>query len=85
MGNIVKLGSGTRPTPKPISHPADYGLAVTAADLMMQWGRDGAINRLIEMVEWLKAGKHPFDFNNGKERIDPSAATHTNKDTPHVK
>ena len=43
-----RIGSH-RPIPRPIAFPSDYGLALATVALIRDYGRHGAINRLIEM------------------------------------
>jgi hypothetical protein len=61
-----------RPIPPAIAYPADYGLANTTADLIWQYGLDGAINRLIEMAERITAGEKPVDWVMRRRRVDPT-------------
>ena len=61
-----------RPIPPPIAYPADYGLANVTCDLIWQYGRDGAINRLIEMAERIAAGEKPGDWVLKRRRVDPT-------------
>lgn len=72
---IDKLETGGpqhRPIPKAIAYPADYGLANVTADLIWQYGPDGAINRLIEMAARIAAGEHPGDWVRRRRRVDPT-------------
>lgn len=61
-----------QPIPPAIAYPADYGLANCVSDLIWQYGRDGAINRLIEMAERLSAGEEPGDWVMRRRRVDPT-------------
>ena len=61
-----------RAVPKPIAYPADYGLALAAGDLLFQYGRDGAVNRLIEMAERLAAGEDATAWVFRCRRVDPT-------------
>ena len=64
--------SGHRPIPPAIAYPADYGLANVTSDLIWQYGRDGAINRLIEMAERIAAGEKPGTWVLHRRRVDPT-------------
>ncbi len=71
--NIQSLvASGHKPIPPAIAYPADYGLACATAALVWQYGKDGAINRLIEMAERLEAGEKPGDWVLRRNRVDPT-------------
>lgn len=71
--NIHPLGDiGHKSIPPAIAYPADYGLACAADALMWQYGKDGAINRLIEMAERLEAGEKPGDWVFRRRRVDPT-------------
>lgn len=61
-----------RPIPPAIAYPADYGLANVTRDLIWQYGRDGAVNRLIEMAERVSGGDDPGDWLRGRRRVDPT-------------
>ncbi len=61
-----------RPVPPGIAYPADYGLANVTYDLIWQYGRDGAINRLIEMAERIAGGEKPGDWVMKRRRVDPT-------------
>ena len=61
-----------QPIPPAIAYPADYGLARATYDLIWQYGKDGAINRLIEMAERIAAGEKPDDWVLRRRRVDPT-------------
>jgi hypothetical protein len=63
--------------PPAIAYPADYGLAGVAAALINQYGRDGAINRLIEMAERLIAGEDTHCWVLKRRRVDPTVTATT--------
>lgn len=60
--------------PPAIGYPADYGLANTANALITQYGKDGAVNRLIEMAERIDAGEDTHSWVMRRRRVDPTAA-----------
>jgi hypothetical protein len=62
--------TGHKPIPPAIAYPADYGLASATDALVWQYGKDGAINRLIEMAERLEAGEKPGDWVFRRKRVD---------------
>lgn len=75
-GEIVQLHeAGSKPIPKPFGYPSDFGLGTAAARLVAEYGVVGAINRLIEMAEWMEAGKQPLDWAIRKRRIIPKVYT----------
>lgn len=51
-----------RPIPKKIGYPSAFGLSATAANLIRDYGKHGAINMLIEMAEYIDADKNPLDW-----------------------
>jgi hypothetical protein len=61
-----------RPIPPPIAYPADYGLANVTDALIYQYGRDGAVNRLVEMAERISNGERPGDWVFRRRRVDPT-------------
>lgn len=61
-----------RPIPPAIAYPADYGLANVTGALIWQYGKDGAINRLIEMAERISNGESPGDWVLRRRRVDPT-------------
>jgi hypothetical protein len=70
--NIHVFSEGeSRPIPKPFGYPSDFGLGTAAKQLVAEYGTVGAINRLIEMAEWLEAGKNPLDWAIRKRRVQP--------------
>lgn len=69
---IHVLSLGHKPTPKPIAYPADYGLASATHQLIFQYGKDGAVNRLVEMAERIAAGEGEFDWVMRRRRVDPT-------------
>ena len=52
--NIVKADFGKRNAPASIFQPSDYGLVLSVEALKRDWGKVGAINRLIEVIKRLE-------------------------------
>jgi hypothetical protein len=51
-----------KPLPPKYSYPSDYGLANQISALIRDYGKTGAINRLIEEAERLRDGKNHMDI-----------------------
>jgi hypothetical protein len=70
--NIHRFAEGENgPIPRPFGYPSDFGLGTAANQLAAEYGTVGAINRLIEIAEWMEAGKSPLDWALRKRRLVP--------------
>ena len=72
MSELLHLDKAKhRRIPRPLAYPSDYGLANAAHQLLAEYGKDGAINRLIEMAERLRAGQDPLAWALRRQRVEP--------------
>lgn len=72
VSKIVDLKGGHQPILKRIAYPSDYGLANAAYSLLRDYGKDGAINRLIEMAERIDRDESVFDVLRCKRVVRQS-------------
>lgn len=71
---LPEPATGARPIPRPFGYPSDFGLANTISSLVRDYGRVGAVNRLIEEAERLEAGIHPLLSAIRRRRIESDRA-----------
>lgn len=57
--------------PRPFAYPSDYGLATATSNLLRDYGRVGAVNRLIEMAQRIEAGGDPLRWALMRRRVEP--------------
>lgn len=72
---ITPLAVPHRPIPGglAVAYPSDFGLANAVTGLIRDYGRDGAINRLVEMAERLAAGEDQYAWVFRRRRVDLSS------------
>lgn len=71
MSKVVAFSGRSKRIPPKIAYPSDYGLTLAAVSLIHEYGRDGAVNRLIEMAEHIASGFAPADIMLGRRRVEP--------------
>jgi hypothetical protein len=63
---------GHRPIPRRLAYPSEYGLANAASQLIRDYGKDGAINKLIEMAGRIERDEDPLrDIISKARRVEP--------------
>lgn len=68
---ISQLQLGHRAMPKRYLYPSDHGLALTVSALIRDYGRYGAINRLIEAAEMVERDEDMIAAAMRCRRVDP--------------
>jgi len=66
--------TGAQPVLRPCGYPSDFGLANAITSLVRDYGRIGAINRLIEEAERLESGGDHMVAAMRRRRIESDRA-----------
>ena len=69
-GKIERFPGNHQPIPPKIAYPSEYGLMLAASRLIGEYGTDGAVNKLIEMAEFISAGGKPTSLVS-RRRVEP--------------
>lgn len=80
MSNIERLDIVAHkpiPTKLAVAYPSDYGLANAISSLIRDYGRQGAVNRLIEAAERVSKEEDHMAWPLSRRRVELSVQPHT--------